>query len=439
MSDAASRRPSLGIVFLTLFLDLVGFSILFPLVAAIMRHYAAEPDGLLGVWMQQVHAIAPGATAMQREALFGGVLMGLYALLQFLCAPFWGTLSDRIGRRPVLVLTILGNTLGYLLWVFADSFALLLLSRVVCGLAAGNISVATAAVADLTDAGNRARGMGFVGVAFGLGFILGPALGGAIHAGLPHLGGAVATGGWGLHPFSLAAGAAAILSLGNLLWVLLRFPETRGAARGRFDLRSGNPLRVLSRDHGTAVRQVIRANLVFTVLFAALEATLVFLAADRLGYAPGAMAGIFVVLGLTSALVQGGLVRRLAPRLGERRLALIGLATMLPAYAALGAVSWIASDALLFLGLILLGIGIGCTMPALAALASLAAGAARQGAALGSFRSAGALARAIGPFLGAIAYFAIDPSAPYLIGGVLLLLPMLLLARMPAPSSSGDA
>ncbi|MDA3959236.1 MAG: MFS transporter [Planctomycetota bacterium] len=428
MSD---KRTSLGVIFLTLFIDLIGFSILFPLVAAIMSHFSAEPGGLLGTWYGWLDAYFPNASPIQREALFGGILMGLYSVLQFVCAPAWGILSDKIGRRPVLIVTILGNTAGYVLWAFADSFALLLLSRVVCGLFSGNISVATAAVADVTDTKNRAKGMGFVGMAFGFGFILGPAIGGTCYALLPHFGGDVASGGWALNPFSVAAAIAGGLSLLNLLWVVMRFRETRrGDQTSEVPVRAINPLRIFSRDNGTTVRAVVVANLLFGILFAGLEATLVFLVAEKLGYQPGDMAWLFVVLGLTSALVQGGIVRRMAPKHGERKLALVGLGLMIPAFALLGCVAWVQSAWLLYLGVLVLGFGTGFAMPCLAALASLGADESNQGRALGSFRSSGALSRALGPFIGAGLYFAIGPAAPYLAGSALLIVPMLIIARI---------
>ena len=170
----AAGRP-LGVIFLTLFLDLVGFSILFPLFAAMMEHYQQQDSALMTLvlsWLPE------GSGPVQQAALFGGLLMAFYALLQAIFSPLWGGLSDRIGRRKVLLITTLGNLVGYVLWIFANSFTLLLIARGLNGLMAGNISVATAAVADVTDAKSRTKGMALVGMAFGFGFILGPAIGG---------------------------------------------------------------------------------------------------------------------------------------------------------------------------------------------------------------------------------------------------------------------
>lgn len=430
--DLARPPASLGVVFLTLFLDLVGFSILFPLVAEMMAYYSEQGSGLMAWTMAQLDAIVPGSDAGQRGALFGGVLMGLFATLQFICAPLWGGLSDRIGRRPVLVGTVALNLLGYLLWAFADSFLLLLVSRAIGGVASGNLAVATAAVADVTDDKSRAKGMGLVGMAFGLGFVLGPAIGGTSQLWLPQAAGG--SGGFGLNPFSSPALVASGLALVNLIWIWRRFGETLPAER-RQPQAPRNPFALLGGDLGVGIRRSVRANLVFSVLFAAMEATLVFLALHHLGYGAEAMAGVFVTLGLTSALIQGGVVRRLAPKVGERALACAGLAAMVPAYVLLAAVAWTDSALWLWLGVVVLAVAIGCTMPSLSALASRHASSATQGQALGAYRAAGALGRAIGPFVGAIAYFSWGASAPYLIGAAGMIVPLLLVRAVPRPDA----
>ena len=163
--------------------------------------------------------------------VFGGVLGSLYAILQFFFAPVWGRLSDRFGRRPILLLTVGGTCLGYLLWVFAGSFWVLVLSRVVGGIASGNLSVATASIADVTSRESRSKGMALVGVAFGLGFILGPALGGWASTMDPL--GSDAQGVFVLNEFSLAAVISLALGILNWAWLASRFKETLFWKRGR--------------------------------------------------------------------------------------------------------------------------------------------------------------------------------------------------------------
>ncbi|HVS20136.1 MAG TPA: MFS transporter, partial [Planctomycetota bacterium] len=186
MSDATPERPRtrsvLGLVFLTAFLDLAGFSILFPLFPELLSHYLAleGEDSLLGRGVAQLAAWAgDGEDAdFLVVALFGGLLGALYSTLQFLFAPLWGSVSDRIGRRPTLVFTLAGTCMAYLVWFFAGSFALLVASRLFAGVMAGNIATASAVVADVTSARDRSKGMGLLGAGIGLGFIFGPAIGG---------------------------------------------------------------------------------------------------------------------------------------------------------------------------------------------------------------------------------------------------------------------
>jgi MFS family permease len=170
---------------MVLFVDLVGFSIIFPLFGHMLEYYTTHDQGLLGWAMGIVDSWFPMGEKWQRAALFGGLIGACYSGLQFLAAPFWGRLSDRIGRRPVLLISCAGNTLAYLIWIFADDFTVLLVSRLLAGAMTGNVSAANAAVADISTPQTRARGMGILGMAFGLGFILGPAIGGLSYGGWP--------------------------------------------------------------------------------------------------------------------------------------------------------------------------------------------------------------------------------------------------------------
>ncbi|MGB0344499.1 MAG: MFS transporter, partial [Coraliomargarita sp.] len=185
-SANAPGRQTLPIVFLTLFLDLVGFSIIFPLFPAMLDYYLPQEGGgsggLLGKLIAPIATLAENSGAedprFMTAVLFGGILGSLYSVLQFICAPLWGACSDRVGRRKVLLITIAGLALSYAAWFFAASFWMLVLARVLGGVMGGNLSVATAAVADVTSREKRAGGMAIVGIAFGLGFLVGPAIGG---------------------------------------------------------------------------------------------------------------------------------------------------------------------------------------------------------------------------------------------------------------------
>ena len=425
-----------GLVLGIVFLDIVGFSILFPLFPAMLEHYLAleGANSALGRLSASLAELAQGEK-LAVATLFGGLLGSLYSLLQFAFAPIWGGLSDRIGRRPTLLVTLAGTVASYVLWMFAGSFALLIVSRLLAGIMAGNISTATAVVADSTRAEERAAGMGLVGMCIGLGFVLGPAIGGIAW----HLQGPGAgpwQSGWHWTPFSVPASVACGLALVNLLWCAARLreslpPDRRDAA----PTRVWNPIGELVRLRLPGVTRTAVVYFLFLAIFSAMEFTLVFLAVERLAYTPRQNAWMFVFVGLVIALVQGGVVRRLAPERGEKRLVLVGLTLLVPGFLLL---AWAQTAPVLYAGLFLMAVGSALAMPCLSALASRYAPAQRQGLVLGHFRSAGALARAVGPLAGGVLYWRLGSAAPYLLGAAALLLPVLLAARLPAPEPARE-
>ncbi|MDF1798063.1 MAG: MFS transporter [Planctomycetota bacterium] len=433
-----NKRSVLGLVFLTVFLDIVGFSIIFPLFPDLLDHYLAlsGEGSFLSNLVDSLRELA-GGDENAVETLFGGLLGSIYGLLQFVFATVWGGLSDRIGRRPTLLFTLAGTALSYVLWVFAGSFAILIGARILGGIMAGNISTATAAVADTTSARDRAKGMGIVGMAIGLGFILGPAIGG-LTLGWIDVSESTSSGAFALNPFSGPALCALVLAIINLGWVATRFPETLPPEqRGQGDTRhSLNPFARLATLHFPGV---VRTNLIYfiyLVAFAAIEFTLTFLAKERLGYGPRDMVGIFVFVGLIIALVQGGLVRRLAPKLGERLVTRIGLLVTVPGFLLIGRAE---GAGLLYGGLAFMAFGSALVMPCLSALISRYTPADRQGLALGTFRSMGSLSRALGPILGAGGYWYFGSASPYQAGAVALVIPIFMAVQLPAPPAFEDA
>jgi MFS family permease len=434
------KKPAtIGIIFLVLLVDLIGFSILFPLFGHMLEYYTAQKSGLLGWAMGHVDVWFPTTNHWQRAALFGGLIGASYALLQFIAAPFWGRLSDHIGRRPILLLSCTGSTLAYLIWIFADSFTLLIVSRLLAGLMTGNVAAANAAVADISTPETRAKGMGIIGMAFGLGFILGPMIGGISYAWLPRLDSVAWLAACGANEFSTPALIAFLLSATNLVWIALRFretlpPERRTATGGQE--RTWNPIALLRPRFGARVTMINLSFLMHTLLFAGMEATLVFLSAQRCGFEPIHNAWLFAWMGVVAAGMQGGVYRRLSGRVPQRTLGLIGLAALGPGFLLIALVDWYPTTAMLVLGVSVLSIGTGFVFPSLNTMVSLAVDGSSQGAALGSFRSASALGRAAGPLLAAIAYFSFSPAAPYLIGAFGVWIPFFLIWRLP-PTTEG--
>jgi MFS family permease len=444
---SATTRPAtrsvLGLAFLTAFVDLAGFSILFPLFPALLEHYFTleGEQSLIGRLVGVLRPLAgeDGQAGFLVQTLFGGILGSLYSVLQFLFAPVWGALSDRIGRRPTLLITLAGTALSYLVWFFAGSFALLVVARLLGGMMAGNIATVSAVIADVTRAEERSRGMGILGAAIGLGFIFGPAIGG-LAAGVDLAAGRPGLAALGVNPFSFAALLALALATFNLVWAAARFPETLSReTAGEGAHRRSVSLRTLFKPlAGPGAAGVRRVNLIYFATFAAfsaMEFTLVFLAVQRFAFTPRQNALMFVFVGVLIALVQGGLIRRLAPRLGDRRLARTGLVLILPGFLLVG---FAGSVALLYAGLACMAVGSAFVMPCLGGLVSRYAPADQQGRALGSFRSVGALSRAVGPIAGGLLYWRLGSAGPYVAGAIFLLLPIVLSLRLPEPGT-GEA
>ncbi len=432
-------RGALGLVFGIVFLDIVGFSILFPLFPSLLDFYLEREgaDSFVGGIVQSLTDIAGADNHWAVVTLFGGLLGTVYSLLQFLFAPIWGGLSDRIGRRPTLIVTLVGTAVGYLLWMYAGSFVWLFVSRIVGGIMAGNISTATAVVADSSTAEKRAGAMGIVGMAIGLGFILGPAIGGMTAPDEASLTQSYELGlAW--NPFSLCASIAFGLSLLNLLFVLARLKETHPEERRGASTRTAlwNPLGALARLGLEGVSRTTLVYFLYLTAFSAMEFTLTFLAKERFDYGPRDNMWMFIFVGFVIAFVQGGIVRRMAPRLGEKKLAIRGLVILLPGFFA---VAIAQSAGVLYAGLFAMAVGSALAMPCLSSLVSRYSPLENQGLVLGCFRSAGALARALGPILGGVLYWQMGSAAPYWIGGVFLLLPVGLAIGLPEPKATTQA
>lgn len=437
MSDNKANRRVLGVILLTVFLDLVGFSIIFPLFPDMLEYYLAKEaqGGSLHSLISQLEMLSGMTGEKARIAatvLFGGLLGSLYSILQFISAPIWGTLSDQKGRRNILVITIAGTAISYLLWIIADSFWLLVSSRFLGGMMAGNLSVATAAVADVTDESNRSKGMGMIGAAFGIGFIFGPAMGSLLS-----LWDAPSTLPWlpGINPFSGPAIVAFLLAVANFLFVVRKFPETLVSTKSSSAATLGhakrpiNPLALLIPSQFPGVNRTNLLYFIFIAAFAGMEFTLTFLAKDRFNYSAAQNGYLFLFIGLIIAFVQGGVVRRLAPKYGERNLVIVGLVMILPGLVMVGICQ---GQGLLYAGLFLLAAGSSLVTPCLTALVSLYTPADRQGETLGIFRSLGSLGRAFAPMLAAMIYWRFGSEWPYFGSALVLLVPIAMAVGLPA-------
>lgn len=435
------QRRILGLIFLTVFMDIVGFSIIIPLFPHLLDHYIRN-EGSADTLIGSLNAAAEwmgGDTVFKKTVLFGGLLSTLYSLLQFIFSPIWGALSDRLGRRRILTVTLAGNALSYLLWIFAAQFWVVVVTRLFSGMMAGNIAVASAAAADITDEKERTKGMAVVGIAIGLGFVFGPVIGGlAAGVRLPF----ESTGGsFGLNPFSVPAMIAAALALLNYVLVARFFPETLPAgSRAKADAKRPSVFD-LATVSSSAVRRTSFANLVYQVAFTGMENTIVFLTLALFAYSPQDNAWLFLFNGACMILAQG-LARQLVKRLGQRKVVMLGMAI------AAGAFLWVAqipsslaadgdgAKTSFYLGLGLISFATGLILPSVSALVSLYSDASEQGRNLGILRSAGSLARVVGPVTAALLYFHFGSHFWVYLGGASLMLPAIWVVRgLPDPAS----
>ena len=432
------KRNTFGVVFLTIFLDMVGFSVIFPLFPSMLEHYLERESLLGGGWvtsfvsMLMVFAFidsASGNTFRFETVIFGGALGSLYAILQFFFAPVWGRLSDRVGRRPVLIYTLGGTALGYGLWIFAGDFWVLVLSRVLGGVASGNLSVATAAIADVTSRKARSKGMALVGIAFGLGFILGPALGGFASTWILSQSDSSI---FSLNPFSSAALISLFLALLNWIWVGSKFQETLPKEKRNKKNQPKPAIFQLGKIINRNVRNTCLVYLFYMISFSGMEFTLTFLAVERFGFSPINLAQMFLLIGLTLILIQGFFVRRFVGRMGEKNMALLGIFL---GFIAFFIIAHSFEQSLFYSGLFLMSSGVALISPTLTALTSLHSGESDQGFHLGVFRSSGSMARACGPLLAGLAYYAYGSKVAYLFGAILLILPLLIMFRIARPET----
>lgn len=378
-SDSKSTgKAAIGILMLTIFLDLLGFGVVIPLL----------PD----------YARSLGATA----GLVGALVAG-YSLMQFIFGPILGALSDRIGRRPVLLGTIAINCVAFVIFGLAGSLAMLFAARLVSGIAAANLSVAQASLADMTSPSERAKVFGLIGAAFGMGFVFGPPLGALISSTLGN---------------SAVGFCVAALCAGNFISAFVFLKETRDPAAAKDS----------SSEHGVfaslrevpAIRRLFAVMFLFTLGFSVMPVIGALIFADRFGLTAVQIGYVFTLIGVATAAVQAA-IGPLAKVFGERNVLLIGLVFVGGGIASLPFVPinlflWIGLPALVFYAF-----GHAFVYPTLTALVAAETSEARQGAVLGQLQASGSLALVIGP-LGAGYLYDASLTTPFVITGIVLAL-----------------
>src|SRR5712664_2524314 len=352
-TSSPASRARIGVIFFTVLIDLIGFGIVLPILP-----YYAQRFGAAGLGY--------------------GAIIGVFSLMQFVATALLGKLSDRIGRRPVLLTTMIVNAVGYTLFAFAGSYWVLFLSRVVSGFAGGNISAAQAYIADITTPAERSRGMGMVGAAFGIGFSLGPAIGGFA----AHYGGATAPG-------LVAVG----LSLANFVSAYFILPESL-----KHELRVRRPLFDLGHIGEAAARPKLRPLMIVWALtpvaFAGYTVALPLHASKTLHWTERDLAILFTIIGVTAAAVHGYFFGKMARRTGERALVIAGTLGMAVFFAI---VPFLPSSGLLYGWTFVLAFANSIFAPAATGLVSVYADPSEQGTVLGAAQAISALGRTAGP------------------------------------------
>jgi DHA1 family tetracycline resistance protein-like MFS transporter len=358
-------RPLL-VIFLTIFVNLIGFGIIIPLLPFYAETFGASP-------------------------LVVGLLFAIYSICQLAAAPVLGDWSDRFGRRPILIFSLAGTVVSFAMLALAHSLTLMFMARMVDGLSGGNISTARAYVADITEPKDRARAYGLIGAAFGLGFILGPAIGGLLAR-------------WGL---TVPIWAAAIITFVAMILAVLWLPETVHRAHAGF----GNPLsylpEMLTRPH---TGRMLVIDFIYWFAFSIFQTTFALFAAFRFGFDATSTGYFFAAFGVLGAVVQGGFIRPVVQRFGDKSTFLAGLA-----FSAVGlVVAAYAPTVFVFtLALVPLALGMGFGHPTVASLMSRAGRSDEQGRIQGAASAVESLGRTIGPVWGNASLEHMSAATPY--------------------------
>lgn len=377
-------RTQLSILLLTVFIDLLGFGLVIPVLPT--------------------YAVTLGASSFEV-----GLVMAVYALMNFIFSPFWGGLSDRVGRRPVIAGTVLVTALAFLLLAHAETLALLFAARMLAGIGSANIAASQAYITDVTPPAGRARALGMIGAVFGIGFIFGPPVGGFIKE----------------HYGMAAVGYSAMgLSLLNLVLVLLFLPESLKTRNKEVKVEMKPVSQAWNALRNTRYRDLFLTSFIYITAFSMMQITVALLWEQHYGLSEARIGYMFATMGLASALVQGLMVGWLSRTFGEYRLMLAGCVFM-----GLGllAFPWVPQEwfvPLAFVPIALLALANGCLMPSITSLLSRRASEREQGQVLGLNQSFGSLARIAGPTLGGTLY-GWHFSSPYVGGAVLMTVALL--------------
>ncbi len=386
-TDKPIEKKAVLFILITGFLSSVGFGIINPVAPFLVSHYAGDANSIGSVL---------------------GWLVASYAICQFLAAPALGAFSDKYGRRPILLICLLGSAVGYVLLGVGGALWVLFLGRIIDGITGGNMSVGFAYVADITPPGQRGRYFGLMGAIFGIGFIVGPTIGGLIAR------------------LSIEAPfyVAAALTFANVIYGLFAMPESLSKGkRSNVGLSHLNPFSALANVMSVKeIRWLLIATFLYSLPFAALQVNMGLFARDSLNWDAAAVGMIFAAVGVTDIFVQGLLLQVLLKRFGEGQVAIAGLVSEMFGYLLIASVSVLHSSIPLMAGTVIFAMGDGLLGPSLGSLLSRAAGSQSQGKVQGGSQAVQSLAHIAGPFVVGLMYDGLGHASPFLAGAVIVVL-----------------
>jgi MFS transporter, DHA1 family, tetracycline resistance protein len=374
------KRSPLIILFFTVFLDLVGFGIVLPLLPNYARELGASPLQI-------------------------GIIAGAYSLMQFFFSPIWGGISDRTGRRPIILISVMTSVVSYFIFSQAQTLVLLFISRLLAGIGSANVSVTQAYITDISTRENRAKSLGILGAAFGLGFVLGPPIGGFLKT------------NFGIEYVGYIASALTLLDFALAFFLL---PESLTQKKDHAEFKFFSPQSFIKAFRRPELVRVMLINFCFTFAFVNMQISVPLLWKEHYGQTDENIGYLFAFVGVMSVIVQGVFIGKITRAIGERQTLFYGTAIMT---FGIGLIPFVPTGFFLSIGLTalaLLALGNGLSTPTNSALVTLYTPPEEQGEMLGIAQSIGSLARIFGPLSGSLLYAA-EYHAPYLIGAAFLI------------------
>ena len=448
----ARTKRTFKFVFVTLFVDLLAFTLILPLLPKILDYYATnDKSNTYKLFDNNVKVLQRFLRVPEsyNQVLLAGILGSWFSFLQFISSPFLGAMSDKFGRKSILLMAMSGSVASYVIWFIAsNNFSLFILSRTVGGLSKANVGLSLAIVSDVSDESTRGRGMAMVGSSFSLAFIFGPLLGAYLST--------MAQGGEHQLQNQLITNPSLIaiaLSLINVALVVIFIQETNSVKASKLETKEqrkkprSQQFNVLSRVfHYINLLSLFNFSLVkklpkyesdvlrttgliyfyYLLFYSGLEFTLSFLTHIRFGFSSMDQGKLYLFSGLLMAIIQGGYVRRIKGG-REAMMALIGLTMVIPSFILMGLSSRVTH---IYFSLTMYAIASAIVVPCLTTIISTHCPVESRGVVMGTFRSIGALARAIGPGLASLLFWTSGPTICYVLGALALLIPHIMMKKL---------